>query len=111
MRVIMRSTAHRYPRGRLARAERSGRSLGAREEERRKVKRSGKGSETRQKEKQENGREKEEDEVARRRQRTDEEEGKGGSSYTPYDGVGMRESALGRLWLEWRVWYVTMRAR
>lgn len=46
MRVIMRSTAHRYPRGRLARAdqsgaERSGRSLGAREEERRKVKRSG----------------------------------------------------------------------
>lgn len=31
--------------------------------------------------------------------------------YTPYDGVGMRESAFGRLWLEWRVWYVTMRAR
>lgn len=75
-------------------------------------------SETRQKEKQESGREKEEDEVARRRQRNRREgrgerraRGGGGNSYTPYDGVGMRESALGRLRLEWRVWYVTMRAR
>lgn len=78
------------------------------------MKRSRVASETRQKEKQESGREKEEDEVARHRQRTGEaqgEGGEGGSSYTPYDGVGMRESALGRLRLEWRVWYVTMRAR
>lgn len=73
-----------------------------------------------QKEKQESGREKEEDEVARHRQRTGggtgnrAREARGGRvarGYTPYDGVGMRESALGRLRLEWRVWYVTMRAR
>lgn len=67
--------------------------------------------------KQESGREKEEDEVARRRQRNqrkgEEREGRegGSNSYTPYDGVGMQESAFGRLRLEWRVWYVTMRAR
>lgn len=118
MRVIMRSTAHRYPRGRLARAERSGaerkepgRTRGGGGERENETWQRARRSERRQKEKQESGREKEEDEVARRRQRTGEGEGKGGSSYTPYDGVGMRESALGRLRLEWRVWYVTMRAR
>lgn len=65
MRVIMRSTAPRYPRGRLARArseaERSGRSLGsralAREEARGSVKRTRSGErDKRQKEKQASGR-------------------------------------------------------
>lgn len=125
MRVIMRSTAHRYPRGRFARAERRGaewsgrEAWSAREGERGRARRGRVVSETGQKEKQESGREKEEDEVARRRQRTREgqgggaRKGRGGVArgYTPYDGVGMRESALGRLRLEWRVWYVTMRAR
>lgn len=129
MRVIMRSTAPRYPRGRLARArararseaERSGRSLGsralAREEARGSVNVRGAASETsgRRKSRRAAGG-KEKDEVARCRQRTGRGRGRGeggkGSSYTPYDGVGMRESALGRLRLEWRVWYVTMpRAR
>lgn len=81
-----------------------------REEERREMRCSRVESELRQKEKQESGREKEEDEVARRRQHTGAGEGVA-RGYTPYDGVGMRESALGRLRLEWRVWYVTMRAR
>jgi len=71
---------------------------------------------TREKEKQKNGREKE-DEVARR------ELGNGGRmkgqgererievarGYTPYDGVGMRESAPRSARIEWRVWYVTVR--
>jgi len=64
MRVIMRSTAHRYPRGRLARTEQSRRRQGAwatGEKERRKVKRG------RRKSRRATGsREKEKDEVARR---------------------------------------------
>lgn len=83
----------------------------------------GEANRTREKEKPESDREKEDEDVGngrtnRRRRRRKEGPGGGGVTreYTPYDGVGMREPARVSLSsvaarIEWRVWYVSMRAR